>query len=134
MAVHKSAGRLGLEDVAVSAGGQRPPHLMIVQRRGQHQDFRAIGRRGQPRDGLGRVRAGHQQVEQDQVGRRVQPGQQRPGIVNVRRLADDLHRRLRLQHHAQALAHDGVIVHDQDADRFVCHALTLARPLPLHCN
>ena len=57
----------------------------------------------------------HHEVHQDDIGREVRREQRR--LAARSRLADDLEAALGLEQRADALAHDGVVVHDHDRDR-----------------
>ena len=57
----------------------------------------------------------HHQVHEHDIGREVRREQRR--LAPRSRLADHLEVTLGLQQRADALAHDGVVVHDHDRDR-----------------
>ena len=78
----------------------------------QHRDGRVL--RAEPLEHLQESGAGHRDVEQDHVRR--EPGKGREQLVAVHRLSHDAEAGLLVHDPAQAVAHDRVIVGDEQAD------------------
>ena len=110
---HELGGLDVLEQVAGGAGAQRGEELVVVAEARQHDDprARALAQALQRADA---VEPRHHEVEQDHVGVGARGGVDR-GLA-VAGLGDDLDVVLEVEERAQALAHDRVVVGEQDAD------------------
>ena len=120
-------GRL-LQDVAERPGTQGAARELGVLL--HRQDDRRGARRplGQHRQRFERrPLAGHVQVEDQHVG--LVPEDRAQGVIDVRRLGDDLEVRVLVEQQAQAGAHDAVVVGEDDGDRR--HG---RQPTPRHPN
>ena len=71
------------------------------------------------------VEVRHADVHQDDVGVELAGCPER--LLAVARLADDLDVRLRLEDHAEARAHESLVVDDQDTDAHASPSLTGSR-------
>ena len=116
---HELGGLDVLEQVAGGARAQRREELVVVAEAGQHDHPRA----GAPQalERADAVEPRHHEVEQDHVRVGARGGVD--GGLAVAGLGDDLDVVLEVEERAQALAHDRVVVGEQDAD----HAGTSSR-------
>ena len=104
-----------LEQVARGARLERGHDVGVRVVRREHEHARRIAELRQPPDRGRAVDAGHAQVHQHHVG----PARlgERDRFVAVRRLPDHVVQRIAGEHAAQPVAHDRVVVDDQEADR-----------------
>ena len=104
-----------LGEVAARAGPQRVEHRAVVRVGGEHddRDLGVLG--GQPADGADAVQDGHVQVEQDRVG--LVLGHEVQRLLPVRGGADHLDVGQPVEQQDQALAHAGLVIGDDDAQR-----------------
>ena len=108
-------GRLDvLEQVAGRARAQRGEQLLVVAEAGEHDHARGGRRSRSAPQRADAVEPRHHEVEQDHVGRVLRRGGDR--LLAVAGLADHLDVVLQVEERPQALAHDRVVVGDQDAD------------------
>ena len=108
-------GRLRLEEVAGSAAANRSQEVLLGPG-GREDDDLATGRRlTEPRQRRETVEAGHQEVEEDEVG--LSRGRGCDGLVTVRRETDKLEA-VRTQKRRKRLAGQRMVVDDEDAS---CH-------------
>lgn len=106
-----------LEQIAGRPGLHRPQDVAVALVRGQHHDPARQPRRSYPADRLDAPAARHPQVHQHDV--RQQFGAQGLGTGAAVGLADHVEVRLGVQHPAQPLPYDGVVVGQQDTDHQV---------------
>ena len=107
-----------LGEVARGAGPERAHRVLLLVVHAEHQDaqLRLLGLH--PLDELDAALARHRHVEQQQV--EVERAHPRERLVAVLRLARDLRgRRAAREELLQAVAHDGVVVGEHDADHAV---------------
>ena len=123
-----SAGSDVLEQEAGGAGAQRGEQPLVLAEARQHDHARRRRRLAQPRQRRDAVEPRHREVEQHDVGR--EPLRLGDRGLAVGRLPDDLDVVLQVEERAQALAHDRVVVGDQDADHARRDLEPHARPLP----
>ena len=116
--VHQLRGRHVLEDEAARPGPQRLDDVLVEPEGGQDQD--AVP--GQPPRRLDPVEQRHADVHQHDVG--AQRARELDRLLAVAGLADDLHLAGRLEHRAEARAHQRLVVGDQQAQP----VLTAAAP------
>ena len=104
-----------LGEVAARAGPERVQDRAVVRVCAEHddRDLGVLG--GQPADGADAVQDGHVQVEQDRVG--VVLGHEVQGLLPVRGGADHLDVGYRVEQQDEALAHAGLIIGDDEAQR-----------------
>ena len=81
---------------------------------GQHDDLQPRVPAQQPAQDLDAVHARHRHVERDEVG--IQPRNALEGLEPVRGLAYHPVARLRIQDAGEGPAHEGGIIHDEDAN------------------
>ena len=106
-----------LEQVAVGAGAQDVDHVALVVGHGEHHDARVDSGLAQRAQGVQAVHALHVQVQQDHV--RVQLGGQAQGFLAAAGLADHAEVVFQFEQLGDALAHHRMVVHQQQANRFV---------------
>jgi signal transduction histidine kinase len=105
-------GRLGLEQVARSAAANCGKEILLRTRGGEHDDLaprRSLAQSGQRRES---VEAGHQQIEQDEVGLGLGRGGDR--LLTVGGDADELEA-VRTQERRERLTGEWMVVDDEDA-------------------
>jgi hypothetical protein len=85
----------------------------VVGGQHEHSHARVVG--AEAAGGLDTVELGHAQVHEHHIG--FVAGDGGEGLVAVRDVGDDLEVGLPLEHAAQAVAHDGVVIDDQDTNR-----------------
>lgn len=103
-----------LEQIARRARLDRGQGVRVRVVRGEDEDFRAGGPAGQFPDGVDSPAARHAQIHQDHVG--VERGGPRQCLDTVRRLAEDGESGGVLEHAAQTVPYDGMVVDDQQRD------------------
>jgi hypothetical protein len=113
-ALHQQLGGGLLEDDARAAEFHGLHEFVLVLGGGQHDDPGALACQLQALQDAEAVQTGHPQVEQQDV--RLQLVEQAEYLGAVVGLADDLEILLQTQQLAQAVAENGVIVRDYDAD------------------
>jgi len=107
-------GRLGLEEVAGRAAADRREQVLLGARGGEHDDL-ACGRRlAEPRQRRQAVEAGHQKVEQDDVGLRL--GRRGDRLLAVRGQPRQLEA-VRAQQRSEGFARERMVVDDENACR-----------------
>jgi hypothetical protein len=97
---------------------QRVVHVLVDVERGQHQHARP-GLGADARGGADAVEPGHADIHQDHI--RAQRQGRADGLFAVAGLPDHGHVGLGVQDHAEAVAHERLVVDDEHADR-VSHA------------
>ena len=105
-----------LEQVALRTGLKRTQDALVCIKRREHDHPRLWGRFTQPVDRLHAVHLRHFQVEEDHVGV-VRAGQPHR-FAAAGGLTHHLEIRLRAQHGDQPIAHNRVIVYNQNVYRF----------------
>ena len=119
-----SASRIDvLEQVPRGTGGGGGEDLRVVREARQHDDANARHGVEEPADRTDAVTGRHHEVEEHHVGPRSGGFGHRLG--RAARLADHLDAVLQAEERTESLAHDRVVVDDQDADRWA-HAVTSA--------
>src|SRR5262252_4302238 len=104
-----------LGEVAAGAGVQGVQNGTVVGVGGEHDDRDAGMLGGQPADGADAVQDRHVQVEQDRVG--LMLGHKFKGLLPIRGGADHLDAGQPAEQQHQALAHAGLVISDDDAQR-----------------
>ncbi len=109
-------GRDVLQQEAARARPQRLVDVLVEVEGREHQDAHGLlaGRGQQPPRGLDPVQLGHPDVHQHDVG--PQLARLVDGLEPVAGLADDLEIVLGVEDHAEAGAHERLVVGDQQAD------------------
>ena len=111
---HELGGLDVLEQVARGARAHGGQHLVLVEEARQDDDARRGRELAQALDRADAVEPRHDEVHEHDVG--LERRDRRERRLAVGRLADDLDVVLQLEERAQALAHDGVVVDDEDGD------------------
>ena len=120
-AVRERLGIDVLEQVAGRSRRDRREDLRVVREARQHEHADPGRDLEQAADRPDPVALGHDQVEEDHIGRRRCGDADR--LVGARGLADHLDAVLKTQERAQPFANDRVVVDDEEPDRRV-HAVT----------
>ena len=122
LAARHGADRLGqlgrpgvLEQEPAGAGAQARERVLVQVEGGQDQDLRGGALSGDGRRRINAVHAGHAHIHEDDAGaQRTRLGQGRGAVGG---LADDLNAVLGVENHAEAHAHERLVVGQHHRDR-----------------
>ena len=114
-------GRRVLQEVAAGAGAQGGVHVLVEIERGEHEHLgvAVVARRDQP-SGLDAVQDRHPDVHEHDVG--TGPLAELDAEPTVLGITDDFDVGLRVEDHAEAVAHQRLVVDDRDSDGHVSPA------------
>src|SRR5258706_8200522 len=107
--------RRSLEQVASRAAPNRAEHVFVGIVGGEHYDAAALA--GEARDAVEAGRVGQSEIQQDHV--RMEPRGHSETFIDRAGRSHDIDVAFVFEHSCDALAHDWMVVHDQDSRHYL---------------